>query len=65
MACLLQQGLTPIHHIKIQPKLHVIEAQEKHENSPKKGCRYLDNCLYIPRDYFCPYCSAVQWSAAQ
>ena len=35
MASLLPQALTP--NIKISAQLHVIEAKERHEKSPKKA----------------------------
>ena len=45
MASLLQQGLTP--NSKISAQLHVIEAHERYEKSPRKGTSCQARCCFL------------------
>ena len=45
MASLLQQGLTP--NSKISAQLHVIEAHERYEKSPRKEASRQARCCFL------------------
>ena len=45
MASLLKQGLTP--NIKILAQLHVMEAHERYEKSPRKEASRQARCCFL------------------